>query len=164
MRKPRLTANRLREVLNYDPEAGIFVWLRNQDRWVGKRAGCLNTIGYRVISVDCRKYYAGRLAWLYVNGEWPPNTIDHIDRNRANDKIDNLRPATQSQNMANTGASPNNTSGVKGVGMCNATKRWRAQIHIGGKCINLGRYIEKSEAAKVRQLAEVKYFGEFAGR
>jgi hypothetical protein len=94
-----LTAERLREILGYDPETGLFTRLVRTGRIrAGEVAGTAHSRGYRSIVIDGRVYLSHRLAWLYVHGEWPPEQIDHINRNRADNRLVNLRAAKQSQN------------------------------------------------------------------
>ena len=163
-----LTHQRLREVLDYDPETGLFTWKARPNltpfnaRWAGKVVGYLGAGGYRVINIDARKYRAGRLAWLYMHGVWPRFGIDHRNCIPDDDRIDNLRPANQSENNANSRRRRDNKSGVKGVSWCSATKKWRASIQVAGKSINLGRYARLVEAIAVRRDASIEHFGEFA--
>jgi hypothetical protein len=98
-----LTAERLRELLHYDPDTGVFTWLRVKGRRVrvGALSGKANGGGYFQIGVDGRIYYAHRLAWLYVHGEWPVASIDHVNCDRCDNRLANLRPATKAQNAAN---------------------------------------------------------------
>lgn len=140
-----LTQARLRELLHYDPETGIFTRLATPGYRGNYRAGtasaCVSTTGYVVIRVDGRLYVAHRLAWLYVHGELPPEDVDHIDANRTNNKLSNLRLATRSQNMQNQRKPrKDNTSGFLGVTFDSKNKRWRAQLQIDGKNKGLGRY------------------------
>jgi hypothetical protein len=155
---------RLRSVLDYDPETGLFVWRQriNNRAPQGSRAGHLNNQGYIYISLDGRKYAAHRLAWLYVYGTWPADLIDHIDLNRANNAIGNLREATHSTNKANRLAPSNNTSGIKGVGFSKAQRKWQASICRQYKQTHLGFFETKEEAAEAYRQAATRLFGEFA--
>jgi HNH endonuclease len=101
--KPELTAERLRELLSYDPTTGQWTWLvtRGSTAPAGSIAGTIYSNGYRYITIDYRRYFSSRLAFLYMTGEWPQHEVDHIDRCSSNDKWDNLRPATRSENNAN---------------------------------------------------------------
>jgi hypothetical protein len=101
-----ITAERLRQLLHYDPERGVFTWLSRpaerswNTRFAGTRAGTINGLGYVVIGILGRRYKAHRLAWLYVHGEWPGRELDHINCDKSDNRIANLRPATRSQNIA----------------------------------------------------------------
>ena len=112
-----LTRERLRELLEYDPVSGVFIWTvgRRGTAKKGTIAGRVNSKGYREISIDGRRYKAHRLAWLHEHGYWPKHQIDHINRGRDDNRILNLRDVVQSVNLANTGPQKNNTSGVKYV-------------------------------------------------
>jgi hypothetical protein len=150
-----LTANRLREVLDYDPQTGIFTR-------AGKRAGSSNGCGYLRIRVDGQRYLAHRLAWLHVHGVWPSDQIDHVNTDRADNRIANLRDASRSQNHANTPLSRANTSGFKGVYWAPHTARWRAAIKVNGKKRHLGYFYSANDAALAYEAAANKMFGEFA--
>ncbi|MEG3348397.1 HNH endonuclease [Novacetimonas sp. GS1] len=155
MSKPRakspLTWERLREVLDYDPETGIFTWRLRFGKdgrklgWSGKVAGNIcQASGYRIIGIDGITYRGGRLAWLYINGEWPPCVVDHIDCDRANDRYANLRLASISENARNT-ISLANALGAKGV-VQTASGKFRAQIFDRGSVLHLGVYSTQEEA------------------
>jgi hypothetical protein len=155
-----ISAERLRELLNYDPETGAFTWRApRRGHRAGGIAGHLNEKGYVRISVDGRRYAAHRLAWLYMTGEWPEDQIDHKDLSRANNRWENLRPATNAQNQMNSTAKIG-TSGRKGVYWY--AGKWQARIWVNGKAINLGRFEDKEKAAAAYVLHARKRFGEFA--
>lgn len=155
-----LTAERLRQLLHYDPETGVFtrlVALGGRSGPVGSRCECLSPAGYVQIGVDRRTYPAHRLAWLYMTGAWPPNEVDHINGVRADNRWTNLRQATRSQNRANSRASYANRSGYKGV--CRARcGRWRASLR--GE--RLGLFDTPEEASRAYFAAAQELYGEFA--
>ena len=125
-----LTAERLHEVLHYDPDTGVWIWRISTGRRVraGSRAGNKKKRhGWR-IGIDGCYYPGARLAFLYVTGQWPPHLVDHIDRDPTNDRWSNLRAATLSQNRANSGLSRHNRSGVKGVYWYQRDRRWVVDI------------------------------------
>lgn len=159
----KLTAARLREVLSYDQDTGIFRWLvepsqRNQVR-VGDIAGSLCKVnGYIRIAIDGHDYRANRLAWLYVTGEWPENIVDHRDLDKANNKWTNLRPATLSQNGHNVGLRRDNQSGHKGVIWRRDCQKWAARL--SGKY--LGSFNEYAKACAAYDTAALEAHGEFA--
>lgn len=103
---------------------------------------------------------AHKIAWLTVHNEW--TLLDHKDLDRGNNKLENLRKATFSQNLMNTPLRSNSTTRIKGVSFCKATSKWRASIMVYGKSINLGRYKNIDDAANAYAQAAKKYFGEFA--
>lgn len=159
-----LTAEQLREVLDYDADTGIFTWkkLRPGGLEPGMAAGSPDNRGYMRISVLNRRYKAHRLAWLYVYGEWPPDCVDHINGVKGDNRIINLRLASRSQNNANRPAYSNNASGIKGVYWEPRRKRWSAQITLNGKKELLGLFREKHAAADAYMEAAKRLFGEFA--
>ena len=150
-----LTAERVREVLRYDPKTGAFTWgLRagpHSRSKVGTAAGGVSDRdGYHRIRMGYRLFLAHRLAWMYVHGVWPSGEIDHENRNRADNRIANLRDVSVSANRQNRAASKNNKYGVKGV--CLVANKWCAVIHTAGKNIYLGSFdkIEDAAAAYAR--------------
>lgn len=167
-----LTQERLKELLHYDPETGVFTWKRRttgknytswNSKYAGKRAGNVNKpSGYVYIYVDNENYSAHRLAWLYMHGEFPSFHIDHADMDRANNASSNLRLATQSENLANTGLRADNTSGFKGIVLhknrLHQKYPWQARL----KRKSLGYYATAEEAASVRNEAFKAEFGKFA--
>lgn len=156
-----LTAERLRELVEYDPETGLF---RSKSRYhrctYGKIIGHKRDGGYLKVHVEGHQHRAHRLAWLYVYGEWPPTFIDHIDGNPANNKISNLRLATKQQNGRNRRAM--SRSGLKGVSLDKRRGLWRARIKVAEKHMWLGYHPTKEAAAEAYAVAARKYFGEFA--
>lgn len=157
-----ITQFHLRDVLEYDPETGVFTWLVSC-KWnrKGKVAGCMHTgkTGYRhiFIRIDNRLYKAHRLAWLYVTGRWPVNEIDHIDHDGANNKWLNFREVTRLQNSHNQSKPSDNTSGVVGVCWHKIYNKWVARINVNRKQIFLGCFAEFSEAVSARKEAEIQY-------
>jgi hypothetical protein len=125
-------------------------------------AGCINTQGYIVIRLNKVLYLAHRLVWLVENGYMPDERIDHIDEDRANNKIDNLRVATMSQNLCNRSKPKSNTSGYKGVGFSKYAKKWVAAIGINNKSKHLGYFSSPEEASIAYQKAASIYHGKFA--
>ena len=154
-----LTQERLNEVLDYDPDTGVFVWrkTRNSRCVKGCVAGSINRDGYIRISIDYTKHRAHRLAWLYVYGEWPLGIIDHINQNKIDNRIDKLRDVTDQQSQMNSPLQSNNTSGVVGVCWHKKDKKWQAQIKVSRKQINLGQYVDINDAIITRKVAEHAY-------
>lgn len=150
---------RLKELLHYDPETGVFTWKQYRGHLAqeGFVAGRPNKAGHIQISVDGRRYMAHRLAWLYVYGDFPEDGIDHINRVKDDNRICNLRPATPVENGQNRPPSKNNKSGRSDVIFSNYHKRWRARITIAGKRIHLGFFDTFEQAAAARTAAKAKY-------
>lgn len=151
-----LTQLRLKELLNYDPESGIFTWRVNRRGMAtaGSRAGYIQPSGYRYIKVDGKLYRASRLAWLFIEGYFPEHEIDHINRLRYDDRWKNLRHVTRQCNVRNCGNSRNNTSGIKGVGWFRQTEKWRVRIVVNKKSHSLGYYGDFNDAVCARLAAE----------
>lgn len=170
MKPEILTAEYLKECLDYDPLTGDFIWrarplnhfkdesyqARWNSRYAGSATGIIGSNGYLRISIDNKKYYSHRLAWMITKGEWPQN-VDHIDGCRTNNQISNLRSVTRSENQRNQKTSCRNTSGCLGVTVDRRTGKFIAQIKIFDKHIHLGVFSELSEAIKARNDANVKY-------
>lgn len=154
----------VRERLHYDPETGAFIWKVKPAGPVkaGSPAGTINSKGYRVILINWKTYVAHRLAWLYVYGEWPSVQVDHINGDKADNRLANLRLATNSQNQANRGPQKRNKSGVKGVFWNRARRRWVASIRVDGKLKHIGEYRDLTEAADAYARTARAEFGEFA--
>jgi hypothetical protein len=143
-----LSHRRLLEVLKYDPETGIFRWAMDRR---GVRAGVIvgnkpTTVGYGAIRIDGRLYLSHRLAWFYVHRKWPPDQIDHINMDRIDNKISNLREATLAQNRMNESIKRSNTSGFKGVSWNKEKRKWEARIGHNRKSYFVG-YFDTAVAA-----------------
>lgn len=127
----------------------------------GKPAGKKEKRGYVRVKVKGKMYSAHRIIFYKFNG-YLPDSIDHIDRNTGNNKIDNLRAASNSNNIANSNLRVDNTSGFKGVGFVKATGKWRATVKKNGKYVYCKYFTDKDEAIKARAMEFSKHFGEFA--
>jgi hypothetical protein len=159
-----LTADRVRYLLHYNPETGHFVWLldRSGTKRAGRRAGCLRPDGYRFIATDGGGYYEHRLAWLYVTGEWPAARLDHINGQRDDNRFENLRVASLSENMRNRKTNYTSTTGLKGV-QPRKSGRWAARIMVdGGRRIHIGTFDTAEEAHAAYCVAAERHHGEFA--
>lgn len=156
--------SRLKELIHYDPESGDFTWLikRGRSAVAGSMAGTITNRGYRQIYIDRTPYLAHRLAWFYMNGKWPEEDIDHINHNRSDNRICNLRAATRSQNSQNRLLPANNKSGVLGVHWHSGANKWEAKLFKEKKCIYLGLFDDIELAELVVIEAREKHFGEFA--
>jgi len=153
-----LTQERLKERLYYDPMTGLFTWLIPKARWlsVGAIAGYKMQTGYIQIGIDGRYYSAHRLACFYMKGYWPKQ-MDHEDHIRHNNKWDNLREATCTQNSRNSSLRVDNKTGIAGVKWDKRTKKWKARIGANRKLITIGYFVDKFEAICARKSAEFKY-------
>lgn len=154
-----LTQERLKQVLDYESETGIFRWKKaHRGTRADRLAGTDHKEGYISINIDYRLYLAHRLAWLYVYGELPASDVDHVNRDRSDNRISNLRLATRKQNMENQGLRSDNTSGHKGVSWDARRKKWLAQIRHNKQTIFLGRHDCIDKALSARAAAESMYF------
>lgn len=159
-----LTAKFVREAFSYDAETGELFWAKPRSNRVkvGARAGYRDKRGYKQIRIGQTCYWAHRVVWLYVTGEWPPGQLDHVNGDPSDNRILNLRPASPSENSFNTRRPSHNTSGVKGVTWFKPTRKWMAHITINQKFKSLGLYETLEEAAEARRLACTRICGEFA--
>jgi HNH endonuclease/AP2 domain len=161
MAKNDLTQQQLKQQLHYDPESGIFTWVLNKYKTtIGKIAGS-NNHGYIIIRVYYTRYFAHRLAWLYMTGEWPKHDVDHIDMDRKNNKWTNLREATRSQNKFNVNKFSTNTSGYKGVSFDKSRNKFTAQCMVNGKLYHLGRFLSAELASNAYQAFTKHHHGVF---
>ena len=157
--KADLTQERVRELFDYDYENG---WLiRKQTRagipWnkpCGHKPICN---GYGRVCIDGKGYFAHRIIWLWHYGSWPSNQTDHLDRNKINNRIENLRDATGSENEQNKGLKGTNSSGFPGVSWHKRDKKYQAYIKINKKQIHIGCFTAAEEAHLAYQLAKIKY-------
>ena len=163
-----LDAEELRRLVNYDCQTGVFTWKARAEnyatsqRFAGKKSGCPSKSGYLRMMVNGKLYYCHRLAWLYMTGRWPKADIDHINRNRSDNRWCNLREASRSQNNVNAGMRKNNTSGLKGAFFCqDKKKQWQAKIGLNGKGKHLGYFNTKEEAHAAYLAAARATYGEF---
>lgn len=159
-----LTVQRLREVLDYDPATGIFRWkiFMGSRALPGQQTGCPDHHGYLLIRVDKVVYKAHRLAWLWMTGQWPTKDVDHKNGRGSDNRWDNLREATMSQNLGNSKIRRHNKSGRKGVSWSKAAKKWHAQIIVNRKNHHLGYYDDIDQAALAYAEAANRFHGEYA--
>lgn len=145
----KLTADRLRDLMLYDQETGFLRWKRNPPRATKDgAAGRLDNDGYRRVRVDRRDYVAHRLAWLYVHGEWPAHQIDHINGDKTDNRLANLRDVPHAINVQNIrrAATGKKSCSLLGAFKHRQTNRWQARIRLKGKVISLG-YFDTPEQA-----------------
>lgn len=162
-----LTCERLKSLLHYDPETGIFTWIGSKSRRVknGMRADRLNAQGYRVLKIGQRIYLCHRLVWLYMSGAWPTDRVDHINLEKGDCRWSNLRAATFADNLRNQGVRKTTQSGIKGAYFKKGAfrrKPWCAAITFGGRTRHLGLFATPEEANAAYFDAAAEYFGQFA--
>ncbi len=141
--KEELTQTRLKELLAYCEKTGEFAWNADRNRVSkGDKAGYLNCKNYLEIRICGGLYRSHRLAWLYVYGDWPAHQVDHINGNKSDNRIANLREATNAQNHQNL----NGKNGALGTNWHKERCKWRATIMVNGKSKYLGLFETQLEA------------------
>jgi hypothetical protein len=152
-----LTQERLKTLLHYDPDTGVFTYACARPKVrVGNIAGHTHARhGYRQIKIDGRVYLAHRLAWMYMYGDWPSSILDHVNRNRTDNRLINLRLSNLYLNRQNVDLQRNNTSGVRGVTWNTALQKWHARISSGGRRHHLGWFDSFESAKRARENAEI---------
>ena len=156
-----ITQEELQEILHYNPETGIFTWKINANRnraMKGTEVSSISRNGYGTVVYKRKRYGTHRLAWLYIHGKFDTNLqIDHINHNRLDNRICNLRLVTRREQNMNLGLRKDNTSGVTGVKFREDRGKWEARIRVDNKRYELGHYVNKEDAVKARKEAEAKY-------
>ena len=162
---PDLAHDRVRRLLDYDPDTGIMTRLirTSSTAMAGDRVGSKNARGYLTARVDGKTYRVHRLVWFWMTGAWPKEQIDHIDGDKLNNRWSNLREATHSENQHNRGIISTNTSGYKGVYWYRSRGKWRAQISFDRRNPKVLGYFDNIEdAAAAYAKAAREFHGEFA--
>lgn len=173
---PLLTRQEIQEFVEYNPETGIFVWKPRDLKWFksfkgwstwngknsGKVAGNINAYGYVQLCLNYKPYIAHRVAWVITYGEWPEDCIDHINGDKTDNRIANLRLADKFQNAQNRKIGSNNTSGVKGVHKNKNTGKWSVHIECNKERHFLGCFPTKEEAKAAYDQAARALHKEFA--
>ena len=152
-----ITYKRLKEVLHYNPDTGIFTRIDQNfgSIKIGQEAGWIDVKGYKNIKIDTKTFFAHRLAFLYMEGYWPENQVDHTNRVRDDNRWCNLREASRSCNMKNKDIQTNNTSGVTGVSK--QGNSWIARVNYKNKRIYIGNFKSFDDAVIARWKAEQRY-------
>lgn len=153
-----LTANNVRDLLNYDQKTGVFTWKVDvaKNRKVGQVAGSLSTQGYVVLTIGRKTYKAHRIAWLYVYGEWPSSILDHVNQCRNDNRIANLRLADAVLNGKNR--KPNKGRvGATGASFVKSRNRWIASIMVDKKRLHLGSFVNQADAVTAYAAAKEKF-------
>lgn len=157
-----LTQERVRELLDYVPETGRvtrkITLSKGMNQHCNSNAGdaivSLTAAGYYRICIDGYRYLLHRVIWLWMEGYWPEHSIDHISRDKTDNRWCNLRPVSHQCNMRNTGVYAHNTSGIKGVSWYSKPKKWCGSIKINGINMRLGQFTDIVEATAHRLAAE----------
>lgn len=157
-----ITADQLRDLVDYDPATGKFRWKTRDVAARRATVGWMNGRGYLRVEIENCRYLLHRLAWLYVHGEWPSLRIDHINRIKTDNRIENLRLATQTQNLWNMRVRSDNKSGFKGVHWNKARGKWMAYANSHGVRTNLGLFNDLSDAVAAYDAYALSHRGEFA--
>ena len=167
-----IVAALIREIIHYEPESGVMTWhprslnwfpsARIMKGWNSRLAGksaldCRDAYGYRVGRIQNRMYKAHRVAWAYYYGEWPEKHIDHVNHDRADNRIENLRAVDSAGNQRNMARFRTNTSGVTGVYWHKGSEKWTAQVSVEGASQYLGIFPTLDDAANARASAERLY-------
>lgn len=142
-----IPVTRLHELFDYDDKTGVLT--RKTGKWKGRKAGTLRK-GYVIVYLDRQFRLAHRIIWAMHNGRWPENEIDHINRIKDDNRIENLRPATHAQNCQNRNG--------KGVCWHKATKKWNAYVFIKRKRIDLGLFTNIDDALAARKRGVLMYY------
>ena len=173
----KIDAEKLPILLRYEPETGELFWLSRHKNlfateqsamtWNARFAGvraftALNNCGYRRGTIWGQTYLAHRVIWALVMGYWPHELIDHINGDKTDNRWNNLRCATQAENLRNQGTRSDNTSGFKGVSWKKRLRRWQANIRVSGVQMHLGYFDDAEEAHAAYVAAAEKHYGKFA--
>lgn len=149
-----ISLDRLKEFLRYDPENGLFTWRVTRKVRAGTVAGSLHAYGYIHIKIYGKEYKAHRLAWLYTFGVVPEHEIDHINGERSDNRLCNLRLATRAENQQNRRKVKPGTSKHLGVFFHKREGKYRAQIQFQGKRLQLGSFVNEDDAASAYNAAK----------
>lgn len=154
--------------LTYELDNGKLLWLRipkmcNGKRYaIGSEVGSIHNSGYRVLTLMGKKLQAHRVIWAIHYNSWPNGEIDHIDGDRLNNKLSNLRVVTRSQNMFNAKTKQNSSSGIKNVQWDNSSQSWRVRVRVNGKRYHVGRFTEIEKAAEAAKEFMLKSHKQYA--
>jgi hypothetical protein len=156
--KAELTQDLVRSLVHYDPETGVFTWLQPTTRVdVGDVVGSVDAYGYLCTKLRGNSIKLHRLAWLYMTGGLPKN-VDHINRNKADNRWKNLREVTDERvQQQNREVQRNNTTGVKGVGTRRGSAKFIARVRVGKRQVFYKEFDLLEDAIAARQAAEIKF-------
>lgn len=157
MKREQITQAMLRDMFSYDPVTGVLRWRNvSKPQLIGKQAGYLHPSGYRMVKFGGMFHKTARLVWKWMTGRWPHPIVDHKNTIRSDDRWENLREATHSENCANK------RSRLKFKGVYKARNKWRASIFVAGKKIDLGTFSAPEEAHEAYTAKAKELRGEFA--
>ena len=161
--KQEKSLSNLKEYLDYDPQTGQFTWLKTKGKAAkGRIAGCLDVSGYWLVRFNKKNYRAHRLAWYFIYGKFP-SQIDHINRNKLDNRLENLRESSQQENRFNSSLRDDCKSKYKGVRLpVKTSKLYQSSIRKDGKVYYLGSFECKKEAALAYNIKAEELFGKFA--
>ena len=146
--RPKLTQERLKEIVHYDPETGVFTRISSPYKSrVGREIGTVDTRGYVVMSLNGKVQLAHRMAWLYVYGHLPPHHLDHVNGDTTDNRIANLREATAKQNIENQKLHKNNRTGFRGVIQSKSSGRFHGHVKHHRQQIFVGSFATAEEAS-----------------
>ena len=153
------TQTKLKALFDYDPATGNLIRKTRTANsvQVGDVAGSKNSDGYIQISIDSKPHMAHRLVWIW-HGKELPQFINHINRDKVDNRIENLRPATRSENMHNKDTSKRSASGHRGVMWYAPTKEWLARLMVDGQSYDLGKYPTAKEASEAYEQTKQEFF------
>lgn len=165
-----LSKNYFDSIFDCHFDVGNLIWKHRTDvfkgwnaRYAGKLAGYIKkSDGYHCVKINGRKYLSHRVIWMMYYGIWPQDQLDHINRIRTDNRIDNLREVNNQKNQFNRNIGCNNTSGTTGVSFEEQNQKWHSRIGVNGQSLHLGYFPSKEDAITARLAAEIEYFGEFA--
>lgn len=162
-----ITREQLSTVLECIPETGSLTWKPRVEsspyikawntKYAGKQAGNLTGLGYLHTQAFGRRLFVHRIVWLFAHNEWPPTLLDHVNGDRADNRISNLRAVPHAINLRNQALRRTNKSGVMGVHWSAQRRKWVAKIVVGGRTIILGHFDSVDEAASARKEADRQY-------
>ena len=154
-----ITQEKAKALFNYDELTGelSFVESKGKGKRKDKRVGCISANGYLTVWAENKLHQAHRLIWMHFYGVEPINGIDHINGDKLDNRIKNLRDVDQKENTKNRRKSKNNTSGFVGVFLDKDSGKWRARLSVDYKVIYLGSFTDKSDAITARKNANIKY-------
>jgi len=148
--KTNITQAELKAILHYDPHTGLFTWVKSPSikKLVGKVAGTTREGAYVIINIRKNMYFAHRLAWLYLHGEFPEKFIDHVNLDKRDNRISNLRLVNKAENQQNQVKAPahNKSTGLLGASYNKNAKRFESGIKLNGKRKHLGFFATAEEA------------------